>query len=107
MGNSVNKIESSLTSTIEDSLYEIILSNLISELTRLLDAKLSSDNDVRQKQKMLVKILLDAKNECVRDAKNQIVSIYEKNNGFLLLKTKCNILLQYTFENEFTGRPRI
>jgi len=74
MGNSVNKIESSLTSTIEDSLYEIILSNLICELKRLLDAKISNDGEVRRKQKMLVKILLDAKNECVRDAKNQIVS---------------------------------
>ena len=74
MGNSVNKIESSLTSTIEDSLYEIILSNLICELKRLLDAKISNDSEVRRKQKMLVKILLDAKNECVRDAKNQIVS---------------------------------
>jgi len=80
MGNSVNKLESSLTSTIEDSLYEIILSNLISELKRLLDAKISDDNDVRRKQKMLVKILLDAKNECVRGAKNQIVSFYEKKN---------------------------
>jgi hypothetical protein len=78
MGNSVNKIESSLTSTIEDSLYEIILSNLICELKRLLEAKIRNDSDVRRKQKMLVKILLDAKNECVRDAKNQIVSFFSK-----------------------------
>jgi hypothetical protein len=94
MGNSVNKLESSLTSTIEDSLYEIILSNLISELKRLLDAKISNDNDVRRKQKMLVKILLDAKNECVREAKNQIVSnivdITSLNSGMYLLRITDN-----------------
>ena len=66
----------SLTSTIEESLFELIIVNLINQLKNLLEANTSGDSDVKRKQKMLVKILLDAKNECINDAKNEIVSFF-------------------------------
>jgi len=66
----------SLTSTIEESLFELIIVNLINQLRNLLETKSNSDSDVRRKQKTLVKILLDAKNECIIDAKNEIVSFF-------------------------------
>ena len=74
MGSSINKIENSLKTTIEDSLFEILIQKMIIELTKILKAKQSSDNDVTKKQKILIKILIDAKNEMLSESKNQLVS---------------------------------
>ena len=74
MGNSVNTIESKLQATIEDSVFEILIHNIMHDLKAILNAKSSNDNEIVKKQKILIKVLLDAKNEMLCESKKQIVS---------------------------------
>ena len=76
MGNSSlhNTIESCLQDTIEDSLLEILIDNIIRDLKAILNAKSSTDTEIAKKQKILIKVLVDAKNESLVESKKQIVS---------------------------------
>jgi uncharacterized C2H2 Zn-finger protein len=78
MGNGNSSTENLLKTSIEESLFEILIKSLIDDLKHLLDT--NTDTDVKRKQKTLIKILIDGKNELLSESKKQIVNFKLKEN---------------------------
>ena len=67
----------SLKEIMEESLFEILISNLIKDLSGLLNVKKTPlDTEIKRKQKFLFKLLLNCENEIemLENQLNQIVS---------------------------------
>ena len=66
--------ESSLSNLMEESLYEMLIANLIKDLETTLNLRNNSDGELERKQKSLLKILLDDKSGNDRSKHLVIVS---------------------------------
>ena len=74
----------SLKSVMEESLFEILISNLIKDLSNLLDAQhdeaQEEETEVKRKQKFLFRLLLNCESEIesLESQQVQIVSLFFK-----------------------------